>query len=55
MYNTLPGFDSPEEWRAAGATRAILFTPRPDAIAAYRALGFEPIGRYAIVLFSASP
>jgi GNAT superfamily N-acetyltransferase len=41
--------------RAAGATRAILFTPRPDAIAAYRALGFEPIGRYAIVLFSASP
>lgn len=37
--------------RAAGATRAILFTPRADAVAAYRAVGFEPIGRYAIVLF----
>jgi GNAT superfamily N-acetyltransferase len=39
--------------RATGATRAILFTPRPDAVAAYRAIGFEPIGRYAIVLFGA--
>ena len=37
--------------RVAGATRAILFTPRPDAVAAYRAIGFEPIGRYAVVLF----
>jgi predicted GNAT family N-acyltransferase len=41
--------------RAAGAARAILFTPRPDAVAAYRAVGFEPIGRYAVVLFGASP
>jgi GNAT superfamily N-acetyltransferase len=39
--------------RAAGVTRAILFTPRADAIAAYRAVGFEPIGRYAIILFGA--
>jgi GNAT superfamily N-acetyltransferase len=38
--------------RAAGAARAILFTPRPDAVAAYRAVGFEPIGRYAVVLFA---
>ena len=38
--------------RAAGAGRAILFTPRPDAVAAYRAVGFEPIGGYAIVLFA---
>jgi predicted GNAT family acetyltransferase len=37
--------------RAAGATRATLFTPRADALAAYRAVGFEPVGRYAIVLF----
>lgn len=35
-----------------GAVRAILFTPRPDAIAAYRAVGFAPIGRYALVLFA---
>lgn len=39
--------------RTAGAARAILFTPRPDAVAAYRAVGFEPIGRYAVVLFTA--
>jgi predicted GNAT family acetyltransferase len=38
--------------RAAGATRAILFTPRPDAAAAYRAVGFAPVGHYAVVLFA---
>jgi GNAT superfamily N-acetyltransferase len=38
--------------RATGATRATLFTPRADAVAAYRAVGFAPIGRYAIVLFA---
>jgi GNAT superfamily N-acetyltransferase len=38
--------------RAAGATRAILFTPRPNAVAAYRAVGFAPIGHYAVVLFA---
>jgi GNAT superfamily N-acetyltransferase len=38
--------------RAAGAARAILFTPRPDAVAAYRAIGFAPIGHYAVVLFA---
>jgi predicted GNAT family acetyltransferase len=43
------------EARGAGAARAILFTPRPDAVAAYRAVGFEQIGRYAVVLFAARP
>ena len=38
--------------RASGARRAILFTPRPDAVAAYRAIGFAAIGRYAIVMFA---
>lgn len=38
--------------RAAGATRAILFTPRPDPVAAYRAVGFAPVGYYAVVLFA---
>jgi len=38
--------------RGDGATRGILFTPRPDAVAAYRALGFAAIGRYAIVVFA---
>ena len=38
--------------RARGVARAILFTPRPDAVAAYRAVGFEPIGRYTIVLYA---
>jgi hypothetical protein len=31
------------------------FTPRPDAVAAYRAVGFEQIGCYAVVLFAAWP
>jgi GNAT superfamily N-acetyltransferase len=38
--------------RDRGVSRAILFTPRPDAVAAYRAIGFEPIGRFAVVLFA---
>ena len=38
--------------RADGATRGVLFTPRPDAVAAYRALGFAEIGQFAIVLFA---
>jgi predicted GNAT family acetyltransferase len=38
--------------RAAGAKRAVLFTPRPNAVAAYQAVGFAPIGHYAIVLFA---
>lgn len=33
--------------RDAGALRATLFTPRPDAVAAYRALGFTALGSYA--------
>ncbi len=38
--------------REAGATRAILFTPSPDALAAYRAIGFAVIGQFGIVLFA---
>ena len=37
--------------RATGATRAILFTPRADAATAYRAIGFEVIGPYGVVVF----
>jgi GNAT superfamily N-acetyltransferase len=37
--------------RAEGGTRALLFTPRPDAMAAYQAIGFAPIGRYGLVHF----
>ena len=40
--------------RAHGIARAILFTPRPDAVAAYRAIGFQTIGRFSLVLL-ASP
>jgi predicted GNAT family acetyltransferase len=43
------------EARSAAVARAVLFTPRPDAVAAYRAVGFEQIGRYAVVLFAARP
>jgi uncharacterized protein len=38
--------------RAAGADRAVLFTPRPDAVAAYRAIGFTAIGHYCIVVLA---
>lgn len=37
--------------RRRGAQRAILFTPSPDAETAYRALGFDAIGRFGRVLF----
>jgi ribosomal protein S18 acetylase RimI-like enzyme len=39
--------------RAAGTTRSVLFTGRANsaAIRAYRALGFETIGEFALVLF----
>lgn len=37
--------------RDRGATRAVLFTPSPSAARAYEAVGFEEIGRYALVLF----
>jgi predicted GNAT family acetyltransferase len=36
--------------RAAGVTRAVLFTLDPAAARCYRALGFERVGDYAIVL-----
>jgi GNAT superfamily N-acetyltransferase len=38
--------------REHGVARAILFTPRPDAVAAYHAIGFEPIERFAVVLLA---
>jgi predicted GNAT family acetyltransferase len=38
--------------RVHGIARAILFTPRPDAVAAYRAIGFETIGTFTVVLFA---
>ena len=37
--------------RQRGATRAVLFTPNPNAARAYEAVGFERIGSYALVLF----
>jgi len=39
--------------RARGVGRALLFTPSPDAAAAYRAIGFTAIGRYGVVHFAA--
>ena len=39
--------------RGAGVTRAVLYTPSADALAAYRALGFEVIGRYGLVELAA--
>jgi len=36
--------------RAAGTTRAILYTHGGDAAAAYRAIGFTGIGRYGLIL-----
>ena len=38
--------------RGRGVTRSILFTPRPDAIAAYRALGYATVGTFAVVMFA---
>lgn len=40
------------DMRAAGVRRAVLFTGAPDAEAAYRAVGFEIVGSYGIVLFA---
>jgi hypothetical protein len=36
--------------RAAGDTRAILFTPNPAAARAYEAIGFRRVGDYALVM-----
>jgi GNAT superfamily N-acetyltransferase len=38
--------------RERGTTRAVLFTPNPSAARAYEAVGFKPIGSYALVLFN---
>lgn len=37
--------------RAAGATRGLLFADNPSALAAYRAVGFRDIGRFALKTF----
>jgi ribosomal protein S18 acetylase RimI-like enzyme len=37
--------------RERGAARSVLFTNNPSAIRTYEALGFRPIGDYALVLF----
>ncbi|WP_281984368.1 GNAT family N-acetyltransferase [Thalassorhabdomicrobium marinisediminis] len=39
------------EARAAGKTRAILFADNPSAQNAYEAVGFAPIGRFAMIFF----
>ena len=39
------------EMRDAGVRRAMLFTGSPAAARAYEAVGFEPVGRFSIVLF----
>jgi GNAT superfamily N-acetyltransferase len=41
------------EARAAGAARAVLFAASPAAVRAYRAIGFQPNGSFALVLFTA--
>jgi ribosomal protein S18 acetylase RimI-like enzyme len=41
-----------EAARARGATRAVLFTSRDNAVRTYEALGFHRIGDYALVLLS---
>jgi GNAT superfamily N-acetyltransferase len=38
--------------RERGATRAVLFANRPDAIRCYESLGFPQIGEYGLVLFA---
>jgi uncharacterized protein len=37
--------------RARGASRAVLFTSNPHAMRSYEAVGFRPVGTYALVLF----
>ena len=39
------------EARGGGARQALLFSSSPQAIRAYRALGFQPNGGYSLVLF----
>ncbi|TNJ47614.1 GNAT family N-acetyltransferase [Phaeobacter sp. B1627] len=41
-----------DEARARGASRAVLFAASEAAARAYRAVGFQPAGTYALVLFS---
>jgi GNAT superfamily N-acetyltransferase len=41
------------EARAAGVTRAVLFAAGPAAARAYAAIGFQPNGSFALVLFAA--
>jgi hypothetical protein len=41
------------EARAAGISRAVLFAASPAAARAYRAIGFQPNGSFALVLFAA--
>jgi GNAT superfamily N-acetyltransferase len=40
------------EARAAGVTRAVLFASSPSAARAYSAIGFQPNGSFALVLFA---
>lgn len=40
-----------EEARASGAARAILFANDPSAVAAYEAVGFVRVGRFALIMF----
>ena len=44
------GLHLQEAWRQ-GVTRAVLFAASPPAERAYRALGFQPAGRFALILF----
>ena len=41
------------EVRTKGTTRAVLFAATPAAARAYRAIGFQPNGSFALVLFTA--
>lgn len=41
------------EVRAKGVTRAVLFAASPAAARAYRGIGFQPSGSFALVLFAA--
>lgn len=40
-----------QEAAEAGSTRAILFANDPSAMAAYEAIGFKPIGSFALIMF----
>lgn len=41
-----------QEARSKGAKRSILFANDESAIAAYRAIGYRPIGRFSLIFFS---